>query len=249
MAAWLAWIIRRRDPFALLVPLALFIMLLPSALSIAYPVENPSHTRTSGALPSVYLIAALPLALIVRGILSLNPPRRGVLLAGALSLAVILGSYTQNSALYFGEYVRSYLNPSLPYSEAGRVLRGFADSDGALGNAFMIAYPYWWDHRAIGIAAGAVDWPNGIVALADVPLFLANASVRAGPYQLDPERDLLFFYAAEDLATEAQLQAWFPAGYAQLRQSYQADDQYRLFRVPRLGAAAFQDFLAQNLPG
>src|SRR5690606_15672841 len=40
LAAWLARMIRRRDVFDWLIPLALVIMLLPSALSIAYPVEN-----------------------------------------------------------------------------------------------------------------------------------------------------------------------------------------------------------------
>ena len=55
---------RRRDAFDwALLPLIL-IMMLPSALSIAYPIENPSATRMSGTLPGVYLLAALPLALL-----------------------------------------------------------------------------------------------------------------------------------------------------------------------------------------
>jgi hypothetical protein len=242
LAAWLARMIRRRDPFDWLVPVALLIMLLPSALSIAYPVENPSHTRTSGALPLAYLIAALPLALIVKGLIEQVGGQRGRVAAGAVLVLVLAGAYGANSAIYFNDYYRTYLGSSLPYTEAGRVLRGFAESDGSFGNAFMLAYPYWWDHRAIGIEAGRTDWPNGIIALNGVPQFLADAYARTDRYRLDPERDLLFFYAPDDEAADAALREWFPQGRARLVQSYQ-DDAYRLYRVPALGNDGLLAFL------
>ncbi len=249
LAAWLARMIRRRDVFDWLVPLALVIMLLPSALSIAYPVENPSHTRTSGALPEAYLIAALPLALVVASILRLARGRAGVLLSGGLVALIVLGAHNLNSNIYFNDYRESYLVSSLPYTEAGRILRGFAQSDGSYGNAFMIAYPYWWDHRAIGIEGGRTDWPNGIISRNDIASFLGEAAQRDDEYRLNPERDLLFFYATEDDETELLLMELFPEGYAQFRQSYQEDDDYKLFRVPRLGAEGFSAFLDEHTAG
>ena len=231
------------------VPLALVIMLLPSALSIAYPVENPSHTRTSGALPEAYLIAALPLALVMASILRLARGRAGVMLSGGLVALVVLGAHNLNSNIYFNDYRESYLVSSLPYTEAGRVLRGFAQSDGSYGNAFMIAYPYWWDHRAIGIEGGRTDWPNGIISRNDIVSFLSEAAQRDDEYRLNPERDLLFFYATEDDETEALLTELFPDGYAQYRQSYQEDDDYKLFRVPRLGAEGFSALLEEHAAG
>lgn len=245
LAAWLMRMVRRRDMFDWLVPLIILIMLLPSALSIAYPVENPSHTRTSGALPAAYLIAALPLALMVYSITRLLRDRHGVIISLGLVGVVVLGAQSLNSSIYFNDYRESYLVSALPYSEAGRILRGFAESDGAYGNAFMVAYPYWWDHRAVGIEAGRTDWPNGIVNREDIPVFLAEAYWRTDAYRLNPERDLLFFYSTEDDDTEAYLQQLFPTGYSQYRQSYQADDDYKLFRVPYLDVEGFEAFVGQ----
>ena len=246
LAAWLARMVRRRDVFDWLVPLALVILLMPSALSIAYPVENPSHTRTSGALPEAYLIAALPLALLAQSITGLMPGRRGVVVAVGLAVVVVLGAYNSNTRTYFVGHYDAYIDSSYPYSEAGQVLRGFVDSDGGFGNAFMIGFPHWWDHRAIGIDAGRPDWPNGIVALGGLKDFLFTAYQKTGEYHFDPEKDMLFFLSAEDDVSLAALQENFPAGRLTLRQSYQPDDQYRLYRVPGLGTEAFLQWLAGN---
>jgi class 3 adenylate cyclase len=81
--------VRRRDPADWLIPIMLFIMLLPSALSLAYPIENPSATRTSGTLPAAYLLAAFPLALIVDGIAKVSPGRRGRLVGAGLVASLV----------------------------------------------------------------------------------------------------------------------------------------------------------------
>ncbi len=248
LAAFVAYAIKRRDMVIMLMPLMVLIMLLPTALSIAYPAENPSLTRASGAIPPVYFIAALALGLlVVSAARALSGKRFGQIVGFGLATVLVLGSYAGNSAVYFGPFVQSYLVSSLPYSEAGRILQGFAESDGSYGNAFMIAYPYWWDHRAVGIDAGIIDWPNGIVSLKDVPQFLADAAQRTDKYRLDPDKDLLFFYSPKDDDTQNQLRQWFPTGYGQDRQSYQPEDSYRLYRVPRLGQDGFNQFIDATL--
>lgn len=258
LGAWGAWAIRQRDVAYVLFPIAAFVMLLPSALSIAFPVENPSHTRTSGALPYIYAIAALPLALIV-DMAWQTFKRLGVrvAVAGSVLGLAVLGGYGQNSTLYFGEFARSYSISSLPYSDAGRVLRGFAMSDGGWGNAYMIAYPYWWDHRAVGLSAGIEGvWINGVYdrdpvdTLTDdvdyVSLFMSEAYQRNDRFRYNPDRDLLFFYHVQDEATSTKLKEWFPNGRELRYPTYQVGDDFMLYRVPALGIQGFLDFLASR---
>ncbi len=284
LAAWLGRMVRRRDVADWLLPVMLVIMIFPSALSLAYPVENPSATRMSGTLPEVYLFAALPLALVAVSLVRLLPGRNpltamicvlaaavftllnsslllvillplgaglavylfrfrvGVVVAAALCGALVFAAYDANQRIYFSEYKVYYTGSSLPYTEAGRALRGFADSGGTFGNAFMIAYQYWWDHRAVGIEAGLLDWPNGIERLNDVPRTIINSSQRRDRYQLNPDKDLLFFYNLQDNVTETQLKTWFPTGYAEIFESYQPEDSFKIFRVPALGMQGLISF-------
>ncbi len=246
LGAWGIRMVKRRDAADWLMPAALFIMLLPSALSIAYPIENPSATRTSGSLPEAYLFAALPLALVWFAIGRLVPNRWGKVVGSSAVGIVVFFAASANWNTYFVDFNQSYTASSpAPYTEAGRFLRGFADSGGSLGNAFMIAYPYWWDHRAVGIEAGVTDWPNGIVTLRDVPSFIKFTATRGDKYQLDPEKDLLFFYNPADLTTETQLQVWFPTGIKQLIHSYKPGDDFDVYRVPKLGQQGLLDFEAK----
>jgi len=217
--------------------------LLPSALSIAYPIENPSATRTSGSLPEAYLFAALPLALVWLAIQRLFPRWWGKITGAVVIGVVLLIAASANWNMYFVEFNESYTASSpAPYTEAGRFLRGFADSGGSLGNAFMIAYPYWWDHRAVGIEAGVTDFPNGIVTREDVPQFIKDTDQRGDKYQLDPNKDLLFFYNPADTDTDADLQKWFPNGSNQLIHSYKPGDDFMVYRVPKLGQQGLLDF-------
>lgn len=246
LAAWAVMMLKSRDPVIWLMPVMIFIMLLPSALSIAYPLENPSHTRTSGAIPPAYLIAAIPIALIAFLFVKNFSKRLGLAIAVIFCSLIIVLANRSNTSLYFDQYPPIYIDSSYPYSEAGSRLRGFAESDGSYGNAFMIAYPHWWGHRAIGIAAGRPTWPNGIVSLEDVPNFMNIARLKSGEFRFDPEKDLLFFYSPDDEATSAQLKQWFPTGREQEIQSYQPDDRYMLYRVPFLGELGFQEFFANS---
>ncbi len=238
---------RRRDPVIWLIVPMIFIMLMPSALSIAQPFENPSATRTSGAIPPSFLIVAFALAVLAKGIVDLLKDRRGLAIAVGLSGFVILGSYTANRHLYFVGYPPYYISNSLPYSETGDVIREFALTNGSYSNVFMIAFPHWMGHREMGMAAGLTDWPNGIVALDHVPSFLYQSSLRRDFYQLDPDLPIRFLHSLDDEATDAQLREWFPEGIGWIVDSYQDGDDFRVFEVPALGEAQFTNFLYQEL--
>lgn len=257
LAAWLARMFRRRDVADWLLPIMLFVMLLPSAFSIAYPIENPSATRTSGTLPEAYLFAALPLALLIASVAKLVRGRLGVVAGGMLAGAALLIAGSGNYQSYFTDYYNAYLLSSpAPYTQVGKYLRGFANSGGAFGNAFMLGYPYWWDHRAIGMEAGLMDWPNGVVdpdgdagsqsAADEVPRFLYLAAQTNNRYRFDPEKDILFFYSPNDVGSDQRLHELFPSGYAQLVKTQKPNNDFLIYRVPAMGIEGFIDFVVRS---
>lgn len=244
---------RRRDAVFWLILLGGFIMLLPSALAIAQPIENPSHTRASGALPSVFLMAAFGLTGLTLIVLRWMP-RRGVWVSAALFTVLSALIYSANFAAAYtpsGSYRQNYLQSGLPHSVAGRIVRAFMDSDGAATNAFILAYPYWWDHRAVGIEAGLTPgaWRNTITDGQDLMAFLFDAANHTvNDLRLDVDRDLLFFYAEQDTAQAVDLAVWFPQGRAVFHDmsDYMPGRSFYTFRVPALGHDGFSALMAEH---
>ncbi len=75
-------------------------------------------------------------------------------------------------------------------------MRDFAQGEGSYGNAFMIAYPHWLDHRILGTMAGDIRWPNGVVEREDlIPMIRRNQGTR---YQYDPTKPLFVMYHVDD---------------------------------------------------
>ena len=243
VAAWIGRMVRRRDLFTWLFPLMFFAMLLPSALAIGMPIENPSATRISGTLPLTFLLVALPLAEILRAAWRLIGGIIGVIVAGAAAVSLVIGSYVANQNLYFVDYNEMYIDSSYPYTAGAVYLRTFGESVG-YGNAFIINRPGWWDSRAVGIDAGEIEYPNGVPSLANLPQFLEDARARTDRFAFDVNKDILFFYAGDDQATHEWLQEKFPNGFWQLVQPYQPEDTFYTFRVPALGEEGFQRFIA-----
>jgi hypothetical protein len=255
LAAWLARMFRRRDAVDWLLPMMLFIMLLPSAFSIAYPVENPSATRTSGAIPVAYLFAAFALGLVVYALKQLIPKSGGLVIGAGASAVIIFGAFYANTNTYFNDYRQYYSLSSLPYSVPGKMLHDFGQVNG-FGNAFMLASRYWWDHRAVGIQANLIDWPNGVIdpdgdeepltSADELPKLMYKASQRSNVYRFDPEKEILIFYAPTNEAIQARLQTLFPTGVWELIQTYQPEDTYKVYHVPRLGLQGFVDLVVRT---
>ena len=123
-ASWLGLMARERDPVYWFVPILFFVMILLTALAIAFPIEVPSLQRASGAIPPAYLIAALPLALICRQLYKTLPRVLGSVAAVGFAVAVIVAAYQYNHDLYFGDFMENYHRSAQNHSEAGQVLRG-----------------------------------------------------------------------------------------------------------------------------
>ena len=251
VAAWLARAAKTRDPVWLFLPLAIFIGLLPSALAVARPWENPHNTRTLIALAPLYLLVALPLVRFALHLGRVFPSRLAHTLALAVCVALPLLSNHQNSRVYFDDYRHVHYEHNPPMSDAANHLRGFVASDGAFGNAFIITHPYWWDSRNIAAEAGQWNWwQNRGAPIEELPRLIREAWQRTDEFALDPERDLLFFHSVDAPDTAAQLQALFPHGRSQIVQSYMPPDyghsRYYTFRAPALGREGLDAFLARH---
>ncbi|GAB5491478.1 MAG: hypothetical protein Phog2KO_16930 [Phototrophicaceae bacterium] len=254
VGAWFVFAIRRRQLVYWLVPLIAFLMLLPSALSIAFPHENPSHTRTSGAIPMIYLMASFPLALFMEQILDESNNLRGKFVSGIVCVAIIVGSFNYNTYLYFDVYPERYEESFHPYSDAGQYLYGYVLTGGAYGNAFLIGYEHWWSHRAIGLEGGLEEfWTGGIYPYVDgnystEPIIQAIYSglETYGTFEFRPTADLLFFFSPNDDATADALQALFPSGLASERQTYNPNETFMVYEVPALGTDGLQTWIADH---
>ncbi len=55
----LRWL-RFREMVIVYMAIVFFVMLMPTALAIAFPVENPAFRRGGGIIPSVFVVEALP---------------------------------------------------------------------------------------------------------------------------------------------------------------------------------------------
>jgi hypothetical protein len=229
--------IKRRDPAEILLPFALLIMLLATALSIGFVVEVPSATRASGALPIAYLCAAFMLAHIATTALNILPLKRFKYVVYGV-IALLLGfSAVANHYTYFGKAMPGYRISTFPYRQAGTLLAGFSNSLGSRGNAFMIGYPNWWDYRAVGIESGDFYWSNGIIEGPDmitrIKTFMQMG--RGTPYEPDPTRFMLFFLHPAATDSLQQLEAAFPGGYVTRNTAFNETRDFLTYIVPPIG--------------
>jgi hypothetical protein len=217
LVLWNSW--RQRNALPPLLLVAGMLLLLPSALSLAYPIENPSVVRTGGAIPVVMIVAALPVGLGIQyGQQTLGGWPRRALALGALSLAIAVTWI--NHRRYFDHYRQQYQRYAINTTEIAEAIRGFADSGGDLADAWIVAWPYWIDTRGAGIALGDPTWNNVILK----PETLQDHALAPRPrfYVLHPQ----------DKETLQQLRTLFPAGWPSLYQADRVQHDFVRFYVP-----------------
>lgn len=217
---WAVWVFRRRDVALWLLPACILVMLLPTALTLAYTIENPSFTRASGVIPPVLMLAALPVGMLgwrlSRAMWGSKRIPVGRIVALALLALLLWQGIGPEWDGYFSDYRLSYSRSWPPYRQIAQPLRDFAQGEGSYGNGFMVAYPHWLDHRILGTMAGDIRWPNGLVTRdALLPMIAANQGT---PYAYDPMRPLFVMYHPADVDTAAYLAELFPGGETRLFQ-------------------------------
>lgn len=176
--------------------LALFVLTLPSTLSLAFPIENPSLNRAGPAIPAVFLIASLPFAYLCAAFWRLRGALRA---AGCLVLAGVCGlSIQQNFRAYFRVFANSYeqmTNHSIRMSE---MLEQYHARGVPYSQCYLLAYTGWVDGRHIAIEIGDPGWvKEHLVLPPELPVNLRK-------------RPLVFIYNLNDKERVDRLRWMYP---------------------------------------
>lgn len=212
---------RRAWGMVVLLPFAAMILLLPSALSLAFPRENPSAIRTLGALPIVATLCALPLGWALDATRS-RRVLHGAVLVAAMGVGIVVGAL--NAQRVFVDYPAQYCPRAQNASDIARVMREAAARGVPQQNIWLVGYPHWVDHRAVGVWLGDIYFNN--VAGASVGLKdAAEVALAPGP--------ALFVMHPADAGSLSRLLARFPHARYRLLEGTQCDGrEFLVFEVP-----------------
>jgi hypothetical protein len=210
--------LRRRNWADLFLLVSIPILLMPSILSLAFPEENPSLNRTTGAWVPVFVIAGLAFDSLLASLRRLRAPQ-GWAAAGSIGLLLVAWSAAQNYDLVFNQYARQYELASWNTTEVGHVVRAYADSIGTPNTVWVVGFPHWVDTRLVGINAGypRLDyaiWPDQLETTLDV----------AGTK--------LFILKPEDQEGLNMLRSLYPGGQLRNYNSRVENKDFRLYLVP-----------------
>jgi hypothetical protein len=212
-------ILRQRDLLSLCLVIAGGLLLLPSALSLAFPSENPSVVRTGGAIPVVMILAALPVGL---GLNAAQDRSSGWRRAGvrALSLVLAISVVAVNRQRIFTDYAQQYNQFSINATEIADAIRGFARSGGDLSNAYIKGWPHWVDTRGVGIELGQIGWNNALL------------DINAADAHLDLPRPRFYVLHPHDATSLTHLRELFPDGWSAVYASRYPGKSFIVYYVP-----------------
>ncbi len=190
--------LRRRDTLLAALPLTVLVLLLPSALSLAFPRENPSAGRAVGALPAVMVLCALPVAaLLARLSKRLGP------LAGALAVSVVAAVTGLNYQRVFVDYAEQYCRRAQNASDIAHTIQRWVAAGHDPADAWLVSYPHWVDSRAVGVWLGDIHFKNVVGASVNLP-DVSTVRLRSGKG--------LFILHPADQASLGTLTALYPNG-------------------------------------
>ena len=176
----------RRDPGALFVLLAAPVLLLSSALNLAFPIENPNPTRLAPVMPVVFAVAGLAFAHLWRlceRVPATRPRRLAAAAAAALVMVAVPAAAVANYHRFFEGYRNQYDTWVPNTTDVARAVEaaGFGAAD-----TYTVGYPFWLDARNVGFALGDADWATTHLLLEESRLPPAS-------------RELLFVLHPDDL--------------------------------------------------
>ena len=163
--------------------LAIPVLMLPSILALAFPVENPSLSRAGGAVVPIMIIVAIGFQSLLVSLWQKCRAIFGKVLVVVLALAMVFLSAFQNYDLFFNQYNNSYANATWNTKQIGEVCKDYIDSVGASDTCYVVGVAYWVDTRLVAMVAGypTMDyaiWPKDIQATTSDPrakMFIVKA--------------------------------------------------------------------------
>lgn len=222
---------KRREPWPALLLLGSFCMLMPSALNVAYPRENPSVLRIGGAMPMLMVLCALVPGLLwewasSQGANRLTSVRANPLplISGALSAALCASVLLLNYNRVFVDYPKLYCPRAQNASDIGGDMAQFVARGNDPKNAYIVGFPYWVDSRAVGDFVGNIQFPNTVGQFVSQPP-VDSVELNGAPGW--------FALAQSDTEDLALLQAKYPQGVARLVYSPQCpqDKSFMVFET------------------
>ena len=179
----------------------MFVGLLPSLLSLAYPGENPSTVRTGMAIPVTAVLVALPLALALRAVARRwVGGRDGTVAAGARPGRPIWRRSSRiNVDQYFRIYARQHTQSSQHSREVARAVNGFLALGGRREDVV---------HPPLG---QLVRHPPGGDPGGGHPLAALLPNVDQAPRADGVPRPRLYVVHPDDRQALALLLRWYPA--------------------------------------
>ena len=211
--------IRSRHWLDLFLLLSIPLFLIPSAMALAFPDENPNLYRTGGAIIPVFLMIALSMDGLMSALVDRVSRPRGGLIAWGVAIALVLLTAVQSYNLVFNQYAQQYRLSAWNTSEMGRVTKTFIELTGTSDSVWLIAYPHWADSRLVAINAGLPREDFGLY-----PEQLATTQTVPGAK--------LFLVKPEDQASISALEQMYPLGWFQEYQSKVPGKNFLVFLVP-----------------
>lgn len=219
--------IRNRDWRDLFILLSLFILTLPSTLSIAFPNENPAPNRASGALVPVFTMAALPVVASLDWAKRNWPGHRGLFpVAAALGMLGVMSGIVnyQLAMVTYPSRMQLYIWNT---SEAAAVVRKFVQGEGDYEDVHVVSFPYWMDTRLVAIQSGQPGMDYEI-------LHQDLASLRGG------QRPQLVLLYTADQRSLARLRELFPEGTYYRYDSKVRGKDFLVYYIPAGDAGALE---------
>lgn len=211
--------LRRRNWLDLFLLVSIPLLMLPSILALAFPIENPNLYRTGGALVPVFLIIGFTMDGLLNALRDRLGPNWGSRAAWVVGGFLLLWAGLQNYNLVFERYLLEYRLSAWNTSELGEVIRSFADSVGTEDSAWVVPFAHWVDTRLVGINAG--------VPIKDYALW---------PDQLDQSLPVaapkLFLVKPNDLEGQQALVGLYPEGWFTRYDSFIEDKDFLIYFVP-----------------
>lgn len=192
-----------------------FLMLLPSALSLAQPMENPSLSRALGAAVTVFLIAGRGFAFAIDRIWASQTESHWVKQAGFVvifSLLIII----RNFGLINTAYVTNYEAFAWNASDMAEVIRNYDTGQARNSQAYIVGFPHWVDARSVAISLN-----RSYTNLSILPQELSST--------VDLQTAKIFLLHITDTESLGQLQSLYPGGVATTYQSIQPEKNFIIY--------------------
>ncbi len=191
------------------------LFLIPSAISIAFPQENPSLSKALGAAVPVVLIAGKGLVYVVGRLGSLfrfDLKYKNVIISSLLLFLIIVG----NCRLINTQYARQYQTSAWNASEMAQVIKRYDIGQQGISYAYILGYPHWVDHRAVSILMGRPD---------------ESLSLNANEIELTREIVIpkIFLINPFDKESISTLQSVYPNGVVTTYQSVTPEKDFLIF--------------------